>query len=431
MSFANEVNPDFTNEENLKDVSKLSGTNEIELSDEQETDYNDISEEVIGKLAEIDFHITDDCNGHCPMCYATKEGTCRSYGDLETLKKIVHNAIVNGEVERFVMVGGDPCKHPHLVELLKYIKEEGEKYKVKTNTIVLSNTHDYQENGVKVDIKDVAPYIDEMSVTVHGPDAASHDAFNGVEGSYEHVMRNLKEFARVKNDDQSISVTINVMPHTVENMSQIMINSAIELGQNFSGKKNLDYFLIQRIAPSGRAKENPTEYFIEKYQVNEIMKTFKTIKDKYGFGIEFCDVFPWCSVAPEYRDMLPKGGCNWGNEVLAVFQDGSIKRCAMANDKLSKNMLELDSPEKFNEFWKNDPKIVAFRKKKHLDERCLACKMLNDCGGSCVMSRCSGDPYKGAGKPKRGYDYLANRCNPDCGDACAQFRPDPGDERVG
>lgn len=66
------------------------------------------------KLREIDFHITDECQGHCPMCYATEEGTCRKHGDLEELKQIVHNAIVNGEVERFVMVGGDPYKTSNL-----------------------------------------------------------------------------------------------------------------------------------------------------------------------------------------------------------------------------------------------------------------------------------------------------------------------------
>ena len=123
------------------------------------------------KLREIDFHITDYCLGHCPMCYATEEDMCRKHGDLETLKQVVHNAIANGEVERFVMVGGDPCEHPHLVELLKYIKQEGIKYNVKTKTIVLSNTHDYKENGKPVSIEEVAPYIDEMDVTIHGATA--------------------------------------------------------------------------------------------------------------------------------------------------------------------------------------------------------------------------------------------------------------------
>ena len=30
----------------------------------------------------------------------------------------------------------------------------------------------------------------------------------------------------------------------------------------------------------------------------------------------------------------------------------------------------------------------------HLDERCRACEMLQDCGGGCTMGRKDGDPYK-------------------------------------
>jgi sulfatase maturation enzyme AslB (radical SAM superfamily) len=43
---------------------------------------------------------------------------------------------------------------------------------------------------------------------------------------------------------------------------------------------------------------------------------------------------------------------------------------------------------------KNDPELIAFRKKAHLDEVCLECELLQNCGGSCVMSRITGDPYK-------------------------------------
>jgi hypothetical protein len=44
--------------------------------------------------------------------------------------------------------------------------------------------------------------------------------------------------------------------------------------------------------------------------------------------------------------MLPEGVCNWGDEVLAVFKDGSCKRCAMSANELSKNVLELDTEDK-------------------------------------------------------------------------------------
>ena len=320
------------------------------------------------------------------MCYATQEGMKRQHGDLETLKLIVHNAIANGEVERFVMVGGDPCNHPHLVELLKYIKEEGNKHNVKTKTTVLSNTHDYKENGKPVAIEDIAEYIDEMDVTIHGSTAEEHDTFNGVPGSYEHVIENLKRFAKVKTEEQDICAIINVMPHTVAHMEEIMMATALK----FDGK--LDTFGIQRIAPSGRAA-GEVKWFIEKQDVNPLMQVFhKMIQDK-GFNIEFMDVFPWCAVKPEYRYMLPQGGCNWGTEVCAVYMDGSVSRCAMSANELTRNITELDTPEKWREFWDTDPELSAFRKKAHLDEKCKECELLRECGGSCVISRNSGDPY--------------------------------------
>ena len=355
------------------------------------------------KIREIDFHITDYCNGNCPMCYATEEGMKRTHGDLDTLKLVVHNAIVNGEVERFVMVGGDPCDHPHLVELLKYIKEEGNKYNVKTKTIVLSNTHDYKENGKPVDMEEVAKYVDEMDVTVHGSTAEEHDTFNGVPGSYEHVMGNLKKFADVKTDEQEICAIINVMPHTAKHMEEIMMATALKL----DGK--LDSFGIQRIAPSGRA-DGEVKWFIQKQDVNPLMQVFHKMIQEKGLNVEFIDVFPWCAVKPEYRYMLPEGGCNWGTEVCAVYMDGSVSRCAMSSNNLSKKMTELDTPEKWREFWDTDPELIAFREKAHLDERCKACELLQKCGGSCVIARKSGDPYKEDVKP---IDLKTGRIKPE------------------
>ena len=76
-------------------------------------------------------------------------------------------------------------------------------------------------------MEEVAKYVDEMDVTVHGATPEIHDAFNGVKGSYEHVMNNIKEYAKVKSEEQAICAVINVMPHTINNMERIMLNTAL------------------------------------------------------------------------------------------------------------------------------------------------------------------------------------------------------------
>lgn len=353
------------------------------------------------RIKEINFHITEFCEGHCPMCYATDEDMKRKHGDIENLKKIVHNAIKYGKVERFVMVGGDPCEYPFLVDLLKYIKKEGKNNGTETKTMVISNTHDYKENGKNIEIEEVTKYLDGMCFTVHADNAKDHDKFNGCPGSYEHAIKNLKTYANVKNKGQKICIIVNLTPQTINSLEEIMLNT------NKALNGGIDGFALQRIAPIGRAC-GVIKYFIEQDDVNYILKIIKKMKDSYDFFWEIVDPFPLCIVNPEYRDIIPKGGCNWGIDRCAVFYDGSISRCAMSEKKLSTNMLELNSEVKFQNFWNNDRDLINFRNKEHLDNKCKECGLLEQCGGACVLARKTGDPYIGE-IPQKGHDYLAKR----------------------
>lgn len=331
------------------------------------------------KLNMIAFHITDNCSAHCPMCY---ESSCKNKdldGEIETLKQIVHNAIANGKVENFLLVGGDPCEHPHMMELLRFIKSEGEKYDVKTFIEVLSNTHDYRENGEIVPMEEVAKYVDKLNITVHGVTAGEHDSFNGVPGSYNHMMENVRNFIDVKTDEQSVGITVNVMPQTFDKIGEIVYNTNLDLGGAIKD------ICVQRIAPVGRAAKNPKRYLIEKQDIDVLMPILAGLKEN-GYGLEICDCFPHCSIKPEYRHLLPEGGCNWGTEIISVSPKGDITRCALSDSKLSANMTELDSPEKFLDWWMNDPELVAFRKKYHLDEACKRCAHSRECGGACVIA---------------------------------------------
>ncbi len=353
----------------------------------------------MSKLNTIAFHITDSCSAHCPMCY---ESACKKTdlnGEIEVLKQIAYNAIVNGRVEQFLLVGGDPCDHPQLMELMRFIKNTGKAHGVDTFIEVLSNTHDYKDNGKSVSMEEVAKLVDKMNVTVHGETPEIHDAFNGVPGSYEHVMQNVKRFAEIKQDKDALGLTINVMPSTVHKISEIVYSAISKMGGEVAD------VCVQRIAPVGRAL-GQTRYFIEREDVGDLMVALDGLY-KAGFGIEICDCFPYCSVKEEYRYLLPKGGCNWGSEILSVSRNGDINRCALSDVKLSKNFLELDSEEKFVKWWESDPIIKAFKNQLHLSEACKACENARECGGGCLMARPGGDPYKDGKVSNAENDYLA------------------------
>lgn len=351
------------------------------------------------KLKTIAFHITDNCCAHCPMCYENAQRSSDLDGEFETLKKIAHNAIANGKAEQFLIVGGDPCEHPHLIELMRYIKEEGKKYNLNPFIEVLSNTHDYKENGKIVPMEEVVKLVDKMNVTLHGETPTMHDLFNGVKGSYVHVLDNIKRFVELKSDEQSVGVTVNVMPHTVDSINQIVFKANLILNGA------VEDVCVQRIAPVGRACGS-IKYFIEKQDLDTLMPLLADI-DRKGIALDVCDCFPFCSIKPEYRHLLPKGGCSWGKEVISVKPNGDITRCALSSNILSKNMLELDTEEKFFDWWNNDPELKSFREGCHLTEVCHKCNKYKECGGGCVLARPTGDPYKG-GKVEKGNDYLSS-----------------------
>lgn len=370
------------------------------------------------RLKEADLHITNTCSARCPYCYVDMkhegtEGTpfqsCEMEGDLEQLMRIVSALRHVAGVEDLVLVGGDPCRHSNLVPLLRHAKAEH------LNTIILSNTHIYREDGHEVEIEEVADLIDEMDFTLHGADAVSHDAFNNAPGSYDTAISRIKRFMKVRSEDQGVGIILNMVPPIVGNAArlyEIMHNIVRELDM----KPDQDFFAIQRIAPSGKALMDWESWKLDRIMLNASFDIFDEIKEEFGIETRLCiDAFPWCAVQEKHRHYLEplRGGCNWGRPdgVMSVLLDGTLQRCALCHETLSVNILDVPNREAFSELLENHPMLRAVREHRHLAKTCLQCKLLEQCGGGCVIANTDGvrigDPYKGTSTPpQKGVDYL-------------------------
>ncbi len=82
-----------------------------------------------------------------------------------------------------ILTGGDPMKRPDLFELIAYGREIGLPVSITpstTPTLTRSAVEQFKALGMSA-----------MGVSLDGHDAASHDAFRGVEGTFEHSMNAL------------------------------------------------------------------------------------------------------------------------------------------------------------------------------------------------------------------------------------------------
>ncbi len=96
----------------------------------------------------------------------------------------------------FVLTGGDPAMRRDLLDLIRYAKDQGLMPALSpsaTPRLLKMNFHELREAGVH-----------RMSLSIDGPDRASHDAFRGVPGTWDWTLQ-----AYEKCMDAGIPVQIN------------------------------------------------------------------------------------------------------------------------------------------------------------------------------------------------------------------------------
>jgi len=76
------------------------------------------------KIFLLQWHITNDCNKRCPICYIPKEDRNKTPPSLEESFHIIDNfsslIIKWGISGNLILTGGDPLLNPNLEEILEY-----------------------------------------------------------------------------------------------------------------------------------------------------------------------------------------------------------------------------------------------------------------------------------------------------------------------
>jgi len=145
------------------------------------------------------WEVTQSCDLACVHCRASARPE-RDPGELTTEEgyQLIE------EVKRFgnplmVLTGGDPLKRPDLFELMRYSIAGGLRTNITPSaTPLLTNevVDEFQRCG-----------ISRMAISLDGPDAATHDAFRGVAGTYDQAMDALRH-ARAIGLETQVQTTV-------------------------------------------------------------------------------------------------------------------------------------------------------------------------------------------------------------------------------
>lgn len=145
-----------------------------------------------------DIPVWNKCDNKCVMCANTASFARNTAGDYLFLRQA-------GRLERYLrgaaaykknagtagawnLTGGEPTLNPDLLKTVAYFRRRlpGEQL------LLLSNGRRFADPAFAAAFAAAARPPFTLGVSIHGPDAAAHDAVTGVKGSFAQTLRGLK-----------------------------------------------------------------------------------------------------------------------------------------------------------------------------------------------------------------------------------------------
>ncbi len=150
------------------------------------------------------------CNNHCAFCpQRALRGVAGPRAELDTAE--VHRRLEKGRIEGYdevAFTGGEPTIRPDIEDLIAAARRAGfARVSLSTNGRIFA----YRERARRL----IRAGLTGASVSLHGPDAATHDALCGTPGAFEQAVRGIANLVATAADEQkplSLNTVTLVVP---------------------------------------------------------------------------------------------------------------------------------------------------------------------------------------------------------------------------
>lgn len=310
---------------------------------------------------------TRRCNLSCLHCRAGAEDECYP-GELTTAEgeALLKDLRSLGQPV-VILTGGEPLLREDIYHLARYGSELGLRMVMAVNGTLLTPevVRRLRECGVQ-----------RLSISLDGPDAASHDAFRGQEGAYQGAVEGMR-IAREGGLPFQVNTTV-----TRSNLAHIpaIQQKAVELGAVAH-----HIFLL---VPTGRGRAL-TEEIITAREYEEVLHWFAEQKGRVPLELK-------ATCAPHYYRVIRQRarqrgekvtfqthgldavskGCLGGQAFAFVSHVGQVQACGYL--ELAAGQVK-ERP--FSEIWRTSELFARLRDPDRLGGKCGRCEYRRVCGG--------------------------------------------------
>ncbi len=315
----------------------------------------------------IAWEVTRSCNLACKHCRA--EACLEPYpGELSTVEaKALIDTFPGVGSPIVIFTGGEPLLRKDIFELVEHAKKKGLRCVMAPNGTLITP---------EIAQKMKAAGIERCSISIDGPEAASHDEFRGVPGAFEASMRGIGYLK-----DAGIEFQINT---TVTKDNLPFFKDIFHLAENL-GASAWHIFLL---VPTGRAAELGTQV-ISAAEYEDVLNWFYDFRKTTKMQLK-------ATCAPHYHRILRQRaraegipvdfetfgldavsrGCLGGVGFCFISHTGQVQPCGY---------LELDCGQvkktPFPEIWRTSKEFLNLRDPKTYHGKCGVCEYERTCGG--------------------------------------------------
>ena len=348
---------------------------------------------VPGAPFQVVWDVTRRCNLRCRHCYASAGTALEDELTTEEALRLIDRLAQLG-VAVIAFSGGEPLSRPDILQLISHARDHGIYVALATNgTLITRERADELRRAG-------AAYV---QISIDGADAATHDAFRGIPGSFNRTIEGVKN-AVAAGFFVNISTTA-----TKANYDQIpkIIDLCGDLGVN--------WMMAYNFVPAGRGQDM-MDMDLTPQEREDLLHLLYEKNSSSG-----CQVL---TTAPQFarvalqqscaggQMMVPThfcnqevdrklfgltefvGGCGAGRFYLAIRANGDIDPCVFFPKTIG-NVRTSD----LEELWRHDPLLVDLRNKDKIEGSCGSCEYRYHCGGCRA----------------RAYGYFGNPLAPDPG----------------
>lgn len=266
-------------------------------------------------LRMIAWELTRSCNLACSHCRASsKHGPYANELTTDECFKLI-DEIVSFSNPVIILTGGEPLLRADIFKIAGYGNKKGLRMVMAPNGTLLTD-----ENVAKI----IQSGIKRISVSLDGPDAATHDNLRQVPGAFQRACEGI---SRAKKAGLEFQINSTITKRNIK-----LLPAIIELAKKLGAKAHHIFLLV----PTGRAKEMQGEE-LSAAEYEETLKLLAQEKNKSPLEIKItCAPHLNRILAQQHLEpalTLTGRGCMAGVSFCFISHTGDLQPCGYLDIK--------------------------------------------------------------------------------------------------